>query len=355
MAKSRRSLGFTLVELLVVIAIIGVLVALLLPAVQAAREAARRSSCSNNLKQLAIGCHNYHDTTNNFPMNYGITPGNAHWNDPVNAAHRSTSWMVQILPFIEQKPLYDMIDFNFDVRLDPRNGTSVNNPNNPSNAFVARTIVPAYVCPSDGFNNRGRLALRRANRSSGNPDPEWGVNNYKGVCGSNWAWGTFQTANPPAGSNLPNFNITQWGINRDGLDAGNGIFFRGGRADINRHSTRRMAEIVDGTSNTLMIGEAIPAWCTHTWWWWFNGTTATTGIPLNVKAQRPSCLTGNKNADLLCARTDWPNNYSFMSLHPGGGQFALGDGSVRFVSETIDLTMYRSLGTMLGGETAQLQ
>src|SRR5262245_59054953 len=157
----RHKGGFTLVELLVVIAIIGVLVALLLPAVQAAREAARRSTCSNNLKQLAIGCHNYHDIAGKFPLNYATTPGNAHWNDPPNTLHRSTSWMVQVLPFIEQKPLYDMFDFNWDVRLDPRNGTVVNNPNNPSNAFAARTVIPTYLCPSDGLNNFGRLNQRQ--------------------------------------------------------------------------------------------------------------------------------------------------------------------------------------------------
>jgi len=345
-----RSSGFTLVELLVVIAIIGVLVALLLPAVQAAREAARRSSCSNNLKQLAIGCHNYHDVTLKFPMNYGFTPPSAqHWTEPPLAVHRSTSWMVQVLPFVEQKPLYDQIDFNFDVKLDPRNGTVVNAPNNPSNMFVARTVVKTYLCPSDGLTGNGLMASR-ANRSAGG----WlyAVNNYKGVCGANWNAGNFRTdAAPVQGSGLPDFRNTPFGLSGDGLDAGNGIFFRGGRADINRHSTTPMAAILDGTSNTLMIGEAIPRWCTHTWWWWFNGTTATCAVPLNVRAQCQN--TGNRTQDLNQCWGDWPNNYSFMSMHPGGGQFALADGSVRFIPQTINLTVYRSLGTMQNGETAQ--
>lgn len=347
-AKSRRRIGFTLVELLVVIAIIGVLVALLLPAVQAAREAARRSSCSNNLKQLAIGVHNYHDIVQRFPMNYATTAGNAHWTEPDLSTHRSTSWMVQVLPFIEQQPLYNMIDFNYGVKNDPRNGTVVNNPNNPSNAFVARTVVKTYLCPSDGIASAGPMASR-ANRSAGG----WlyAVNNYKGVCGANWAWGAWPTATPPAGSGLPNFNATPYGNTQDGLDAGNGIFFRGGRADIRRHSTTPMAAILDGTSNTLMIGEAIPRWCTHTWWWWFNGTTATTAVPLNARARCQN--TGSRTADLNACWGDWPNNYSFMSLHPGGGQFALADGSVRFVPETIDLTIYRSLGTIQNGEQVQ--
>ena len=354
MRTSRPLRGFTLVELLVVIAIIGILVSLLLPAVQAAREAARRMQCSNNLKQLALACHNYHDTFQTFPMNYATTPSRQHWRDPTNPAHRSTSWMVQVLPFIEQGALYDMIDFNWDVRLDPRNGSNVNQPNQPSNAFVAQTVVSAYLCPSDGLNNKGRMASR-ANRNAGTPRPQWAVNNYKGVLGSNWAWGNFRTSpRPPANSGIPDFCNTQWGRTCDGLDAGNGIFFRGGRADIQRESVTDIAEVQDGTSNTLLLGEAIPRWCTHTWWWWFNGTTATTAVPLNARAQRPNCQSGNRTADLNCAWGDWPNNYSFMSMHPGGGQFALADGSVRFVTDSIDLTTYRSLGTKHNGEAAQV-
>ena len=188
MSRFRRTGGFTLVELLVVIAIIGVLVALLLPAVQAAREASRRSSCGNNLKQLAIACHNYHDVALKFPMNYATTAGNAHWNEPDDSTHRSTSWMVQILPFVEQKPLYDQIDFNFGVKNDPRNGTVVNAPNNPSNMFVARTIVKGYVCPSDGLFLNGLMASR-ANRSAPNGTVLYAVQNYKGVCGAELEYG----------------------------------------------------------------------------------------------------------------------------------------------------------------------
>lgn len=346
-ASRRRA--FTLVELLVVIAIIGILVALLLPAVQAAREAARRSQCSNNLRQLAVGCHNYLDTYKAFPLSYAFTVGNAHWNDPPDPSHRSTSWMVSVLPFVEQQSLYNLIDFNYDVTLDPRNG-NILNPNNPSNAYVARTTIETFRCPSDGISPRTVLG-NRANRSSGSK--QWALNNYRGVCGSNWAWGSFPTATPPAGSGLPNFNYTQWGVTQDGLDAGNGIFYRGGRADIRRECSTSIASVIDGTSNTLMIGETIPAWCTHTWWWWFNGTTGTTAIPMNVKAQCAN--TGNKFADLANCSGDWPNNYSFFSLHPGGGQFALGDASTRFISDTIDLTLYRSLGTANVGEAATMQ
>ena len=101
-----------------------------------------------------------------------------------------------------------------------------------------------------------------------------------------------------------------------------------------------MAKILDGTSNTFAVGEAVPRWCTHTWWWWFNGTTATCGVPLNYKSIN---IQTNAAATLETRWGDWGNNYSFMSRHPGGANFGLCDGSVAFVSETIDLTVYRHL------------
>jgi prepilin-type N-terminal cleavage/methylation domain-containing protein len=349
MARRRVRQGFTLVELLVVIAIIGILVALLLPAVQAAREAARRMSCGNNLKQLALGCHNYHDTFKTFPMNYarGAT---SHYADPVGPTHRSTSWMVQVLPFIEQQSLYNMMDFNWDIRLDPRNGPTPASPNNPSNLYLARTVVPGFLCPSDGLHNKGRLASR-ANRS--NPgNPELAINNYKGVCGANWAEAPYATVTPPAGSTAINFNATIWGNQNNGLDRGNGIFWRGGEANLGREGTTPMQAISDGTSNTFMLGEAVPRWCTHSHWTYFNGTTATCAIPLNAPAFCQT--TGNRINDLNACWGSWQQNYSFMSLHPGGGQFSLADGSTRFVSQTIDLIMYRSLATKQNGETASI-
>ena len=349
-SRKRRRTGFTLVELLVVIAIIGILVALLLPAVQAAREAARRMSCSNNIKQLGIACHNYLDVYKTFPMSYGrISGGTAIWNEPANPTTRQTSWIMGSLPFLEQKPLYDRIDFNIDVTLDPRNtvnGGTITNPANPSNAWVARQVIPGLICPSDGAT-RFKVLGGRTNRLQNGA--AWAVTNYKGVCGANWQWGTYRVQ-PPSPLAATPFGLQSG----DGLDTGNGIFYRATNAT--RFCVTRVGAVIDGTSNTLMIGEAIPAWCTHTWWWWFNGTTATTAIPLNARAQ---CAAGvnnpNKASGLVACATDWNNNYSFMSMHPGGGQFCLADGSVRFLSDTIDINNYRSLATMATGETAQLQ
>jgi hypothetical protein len=112
-----------------------------------------------------------------------------------------------------------------------------------------------------------------------------------------------------------------------------------------------MAQVKDGTSNSFAVGEAVPRWSNHTWWWHFNGVTATTAVPLNQPALCPGGAGLGKAQALTACYTDWPNNYSFMSEHVGGGQFLMADGAVRFVSENIDLDTYRGLGTIDGGET----
>ncbi len=312
--SGRRSRGFTLVELLVVIAIIGILVALLLPAVQAAREAARRMSCGNNLKQLGLAMHNYLDTYKSLPIHYGQGGGVA--GTPYNNTNAGRSWIVGILPFIEQGPLYDQI-LPGPLSL-------------PANTTVAGTAISALLCPSDGLNQDGRMAGRA------NVGGTWGVNNYKAVAGGNWNWGDHLNVIQPA---------AKWNNSNNGLDRGNGVICRNG--DNQPVNFVKLQAITDGTSGTLMIGEAVPAWCNHTWWWWFNGTTATCGVPLNY---RKNLGTGV----LSGALGDWGRNYSFFSQHPGGAQFTLCDASTRFVGETIDLIIYRQLATINGSEPVQV-
>jgi prepilin-type processing-associated H-X9-DG protein len=228
-----------------------------------------------------------------------------------------------------------MFDFRYNIVNDPRTG-AIANPTNPSNGYAATRAVPAFLCPSDGTNEEGRMN-GRANT------PSWvtGVTNYKGNAGSNWAWGVFI---PPAAFNTPS---------NHGLDQGNGFFWRAG--DVNKPpSATKLAKATDGLSNTFLVGEAIPAHCTHTGWSHFNYCTATAAIPLNVKAQCSGGQTGNKEADRVACKDNWENNYSFMSRHAGGGQFCMGDGSVKFVSDQIDLVVYRGAGSATGGETTQL-
>jgi len=329
--RGRR--GFTLVELLVVIAIIGILIALLLPAVQAAREAARRAQCTDHLHNLGLAVHNYHDVYKNFPLNY------ADWNVVTPDQGRSITWITSSLPFIEQQPLFDAIDFRYGIRNDPRNpGTLAA----PANLWAARQKIPILLCPSDSaegvLNNRANLE-----------DLGFlGVTNYKGCAGANWAWGTWPVTGKGHGT-------SQWGTDGNGLDAGNGVYFRCGFIkDVQGNAyAPKFSLVQDGTSNTFLFGEAIPVWCQHTSWWWFNHTTATCAVPLNARAQCQN--TGGKNADLIACFWDWPNNYSFMSKHPGGANFCMVDGSVRFIANAIDITNYRSLATEANGEVIQSQ
>lgn len=299
--RSSPRRGFTLVELLVAIAVIAMLLALLLPAVQAAREAARRVQCRNNLKQLALAMHNYHDTHGVFPLNYG--------QGPYTDENTGASWLQQILPFVDQGNLHGKIRFGQPL-------------GDPENSAVAQTPVTLFLCPSDSGNS-GRMGFRC------NVPGMWSVQNYKACAGSNWNWGLFSPVTSPSGRNANN---------PDGLDHGNGLICRGGSAPP---TTCRMADVRDGTSQTFALGETVPEWCRHTWWYWFNATTATCAIPLNYKRQ-PDLQTLNEG--------DWWHNYSFLSRHSGGANFALVDGSVRFVSDSISQDVYRALGTIDASE-----
>jgi prepilin-type processing-associated H-X9-DG protein len=294
------------VELLVVIAIIGVLVALLLPAVQAAREAARRSQCTNNLRQMGVAMHNYHDVHQSFPINYR----------PVVSG--TYSWMQAILPYIEQANLYNQIVMGGTVSL-------------PANTQVASTPIKTYLCPSDGLTRGGVMSAR----SDGGGTKA--VTCYKACSGAAWNW-TFV-----------NTNNVRW------PNEGNGLLYCDGLMCSNSYSSpatlpgdlmknmTRFATITDGSSNTFAIGEAIPAWSNWSWWYNQNAAVATCAIPLNYK----------KGIDKLESFAgSWQRNYSFYSLHPSGANFAMCDASVRFVPDNIDLNIYRALATTEGGETA---
>ena len=296
--RLRAQNGFTLVELLVTMAIVGILEALILPAVQNAREAARRVQCKNQIRQIALAMHHYHDAHGLLPLNYGY--------GPYNANNSGASWMQLVLPFLDQANLRSRIVFG--QQLDA-----------PENRSVAEFVVPAYLCPSD--NNLGGRSDFRSNVPG-----TWAINNYKACMGSNWRWGDFGPVPAVDGET-------------DGLDHCDGLICRGGH---NQGSQRRFSDIRDGTSQTFAIGEAVPEWCRHTWWYWFNGVTATCAIPLNYKMEPDIQIAGEG---------DWPNNYSFMSRHVGGGHFAMADGSARFVSQEIDRKLYRALGTIRGRES----
>jgi prepilin-type N-terminal cleavage/methylation domain-containing protein/prepilin-type processing-associated H-X9-DG protein len=314
MILSYRRRAFTLIELLVVIAIIGILIGLLLPAVQKVREAANRIKCSNNLKQIALAVHTYHDAQGNFPVNSGTSLALADYN---------WSWLARILPYIEQDALYRQANI-------------------PTNTLAASSAqiemqVKTFLCPSDPLSNAGP----RTDEFNITGTPV-GQTNYKGVSGANWGndggIGNTGSAGGAFGCDAQWRNASASG-SYNGLDDGDGMFYRD---DFKKPISMR--DILDGTSNTFMVGEDVPSMNMHCDWPFANHATGTCGIGPNAM----------NSSGQPYAASDWPNVYSFHSMHNGGLQFAMADGSVTFVPNTITLQVYRALATRSGGEVATL-
>jgi prepilin-type N-terminal cleavage/methylation domain-containing protein len=314
-AAAFRRHAFTLVELLVVIAIIAVLIGLLLPAVQKVREAAARVQCSNNLKQVGLACHSYHDANGQFPTSTLYKPAT----DPTAP---NWSFLARLLPYIEQQNLYSQANI-------------------PANTIVQSQAQLAYqvktfLCPSDPVSNQGP---RGGDRCVGGVPA--GLTNIKGVSGANWGGG-------PVGSAAWWGTDSQW-VNPDrtgnynGMRHGDGIFwdqfiFLGETPAV------RITDVTDGTSNTFLLGEALASQCEENGWAHAFDALATCALDPNVKRADGSAYDPE----------DWPNTMGFGSLHPGGVQFALADGSVHFISRDIPRTVYRALATRAGGEVVPL-
>jgi prepilin-type N-terminal cleavage/methylation domain-containing protein len=315
MSPQKRS-GFTLIELLVVIAIIAILIGLLLPAVQKVREAAARSKCSNNLKQLALGVHGFHDVQNRLPYNGDFTT-NGNPGCCKTDTSRQWSWLARILPYIEQENLHRTGGMGSSP--EPVQAEAV--PANQAMRTFIDTVVPTFRCPSDISPDR------MTGRANWGGTVSMAVTSYKGVSGNNWAWGDYPYT-PPGGSN-------------NGLDDGNGMFWR---SDVKRKLT--LIQMRDGTSNTLMIGEDVATLNTHNAWAYSNTSNGTCAVPLNLGAAPLTAPTGQN-----VAAGYWQNVYTFRSLHTGGANFAVGDGTVRFIRQTIALATYRDSCSHSGGET----
>jgi prepilin-type N-terminal cleavage/methylation domain-containing protein len=311
---SRRR-AFTLIELLVVIAIIAILIGLLLPAVQKVREAANRMACANNLKQVALACHSYHNAFAKFPPN-------TIYNAAQDANAPNWSFLARLLPYLEQNTLYDQ------ARI-PTNTIA------QSRAAIANQVA-VFLCPSDPVTSQGPSAL--------DPCDGYllaGVTNFKGVTGANWGGG-------PVGS--PNWWGTdpQWvnpdsGGNYSGIDRGDGIFWLQ-ISFVGDARTVRLTDISDGASNTFLLGESLASRNLDNIWCHALDAVATCAIDPNAKRADGTAYDPD----------DWANVYGFSSLHPGGLQFALADGSVRFVSNSIPRSVYRAAATRAGGEVVQL-
>ncbi len=331
--RRQRQTGFTLVELLVVIAIIGILVALLLPAIQAAREAANRAQCSNNLKQLGLGLHNYHDTYNVFPP-AGVSYGWCHEGRPGYAKVLNVSGWVMVLPFLEQQSLYEQYDSSQAASRQDQSyccglsgnthGTLMGDPVASGNAEVVSTPVEVFRCPSDAGNPRHSTTSAAYGVAAGS--------SYAGIK-TNYDFSANKT-----------LYCDYWkGLSRQS------------QAMFGENSNTRFGSVTDGTSNTVAVVETLydvcngecPAWGYRAW--------VMPGIdisrPINL-FWRPGSPAGHTCLQFRSGRLgDWADP---GSAHPGGCQVMYADGSVTFVSEDSDRVVRRAILTMAGGESVEL-
>ena len=310
----RPARGFTLIELLVVIAIIAVLIALLLPAVQAAREAARRTQCTNNMKQLGIALHNYHDVIGSFPTSFWRNTKNT-IGGPNDGTNRH-SWIAMILPYIEQRSIYNAINFSTGA------GGAIN-----STAYLSK--ISSLMCPSDPSPDQSIVTRT---------DTGVGVNSnsgpklcYFGNFGDNYNDDkTFQPF-----TSLPYFRDNGFGEN----GTFTGVMSRSG-------GTTSLRDITDGSSTTFAAGESLYESCD--WFTWGNPNGTTCGTQMTINYQR--IKDHKKDANSLTDSNNWRVGFGFRSQHPGIVQFLFADAHVGAIKESINRNTYRWLSTRAGGE-----
>jgi prepilin-type N-terminal cleavage/methylation domain-containing protein len=341
----RNRVGFTLIELLVVIAIIAVLIALLLPAVQQAREAARRSQCKNNLKQLGLALHNYHDSSNTIP------PGWIGMGMSGNGTFVGWGWTTMLLPGIDQQPLYNRFNFSNNI-------TSVAAATSGAAYIEVATVLAAVRCPSD--NGLNTVTVANTTPTAG---MAFGRSNYVGVYGASPVGATNAQIVPENGA--------------DPLGAG---------GSFHQNSRNNFRNFTDGLSNAILVGERRSPG--NNGLLWVGGDSMWAGVPVavaqvtagtgaattgcaNASSQTPTNLiqqymayvVGDTNALSPINAQQHPTSGTqpqpvvpacpritgFGSLHTGGAHFLMGDGAVRFISENVSSVTFQNLGRISDG------
>lgn len=366
MIRTRRlRAGFTLVELLVVIAIIGILIALLLPAVQAAREAARRSQCNNNLKQMGLAIQGYNDVYGRFPgqfATYKQVYGGA-----TNIDGNVGGTFLRMLPYMEQTQVYSQIDTRFDLEGnngDPWPYAGVRQ-SAAQNVWPLATIINTFICPSvpGQKQNTGNAP------SAGNF--VWAYNDYAICLGAppvdcnpgcqNGAHGVMGAYVPMSlypqtqwsgyfGNSQMGWMSDRWNPPND-MTSTDGVFSRGPYAAT-------IADILDGTSNTMAIGES-PRWCNsynlqRGWYHSYSGVYTTVPLVNFPSCQNEPDINGVMILNSWSPWSQWYNDEVSLGLkskHPGGAQVVFADGSTHFINNNINYEIYQRLGVRLDGKT----
>ena len=325
----RRRPGMTLVELLVVIFIIGLLVALLLPAVQAARESGRRASCHNNLKQIGLGLLQYELDRKHFPPGHtqsrsNILPDDFGQPDPPREAPMYyVSWLGRILPYVEQGSLWQHVRPDQSAWAHPQGRL-------PDGTFINGARIALYRCPSGSSMESINIPAGAA--GPGEPAFECALTEYFGVNGTD----QFQGPEP-----------TRFDSRRAGM--------------LYVNSQVRMAQVTDGTTNTLFVGERPPAYEGYLGWWfagagpypWFGAGDVVLGSNEVIPDANLACSPGGPTSWFRDGKgeADDVRAWHFWSMHPGGANFVFVDGSVRLISYNVDQTVFTALATRAGGET----
>jgi prepilin-type N-terminal cleavage/methylation domain-containing protein/prepilin-type processing-associated H-X9-DG protein len=331
--------GFTLVELLVVIAIIGVLVALLLPAVQAAREAARRMSCSNNLKNVGLAVLNYENANKHVPYSVNQwaqewdAPNQSNWIGPPGGklavsnggkGYTGKGWIVEILPQLEMQAAYDLIKQNCKGDFSIYNANLGSGIGHQALRSIVAMQYPILTCPSDETAVANQLQFEQWRQKSVTA----GVTSYKGVLGDHVIW--------PSSTSHTDGNPLDCHNNLAGC---NGMFWRTAYWD-----PVTLKSISDGQSNTFMVGESVAAQDYHSAALYADGDWNSCNVPLN--------FFNIEQEDIII--NQWYEQRGFRSRHPGGAQFVFADGSVHLINEGVDHDTYRAFATRNGGETVTL-
>lgn len=346
MLRAKR-LGFTLIELLVVIAIIAILIALLLPAVQQAREAARRTQCKNNLKQMGLALHNYLDVAGQFPpakINSGMTPASATATPEMAAGVLNTTGWVLMLPYLDQAPMYNRYDFNACSSMSVNSTTPassyVQGTNEQKNNVVVKEKVPAFHCPS---------AEEEVRTNSAGTATDYSMLNARRT---NYLFSVGQDEDRTTSYGSRNSSFSTYTNAADNVPV-QGVFGNSGAAKI--------AMLTDGTSNTICIGEAVggaryKTSANYGPWGMIGTHTCCHGrTPTGPKTllSDPAWTTARSgyaiNVPYLGDAQGRTYAWVFGSTHTGGAHFLLGDGTVRFISNNIDYPTFVWLNRIKDG------